>query len=167
MLHVVGDDVFAGLGQGAVAAGFGGHVDDDGAVFHAADHVGGDDDRRFLAGNGGGGDDHIGHGRRPWPVSRPVRFLFGGQFAGIAADTVGGDAGVDELGAERFDLLAGGGAHVIGFDHGAQALAGGDRLQAGDAGADDQHAAGRMVPAAVVSIGKNLVQRAAAIRPHW
>ena len=27
--------------------------------------------------------------------------------------------------------------------------------------------AGRMVPAAVVSIGKNLRHRAAAIRPHW
>ena len=58
-VHVVGDDVFAGLGEGAVAAGFGGHVDNDGAVFHTGDHVGGDDDGGFLAGDGGCRDNDI------------------------------------------------------------------------------------------------------------
>jgi hypothetical protein len=65
--------------------------------------------------------------------------LFGREFARVAARAVGRYAGLDELGAQRFDLLAGGAAHVIGFDHGAQAARRGDRLQAGDANADDQH----------------------------
>jgi hypothetical protein len=67
-------------------------------------------------------------------------FLFGGQVAGVTAGAVGRNAGIDELGAERFDLLTGGGTHVVGFDHGAQTLAGGNGLQAGDTGANDQHA---------------------------
>ena len=65
----------------------------------------------------------------------------------VAADALGdlalfvGDEGhVDELGAQRFDLFLDRRAHVGRFDHGAQALGGGDRLQAGHADAHDQHA---------------------------
>ena len=65
-------------------------------------------------------------------------FLFG-EFARVAAAALGRDAGLDELGAEGLDLLAGGAAHVVCFDHRAQPLGGGDCLQAGDADADDQH----------------------------
>jgi hypothetical protein len=108
-VHVVGDDVFARLGQFAVAAGFGGHVDDDGAVLHAADHVAGNDDRRLLAGNGGGGDHHVGGGDGLGQLFGLGCFLLGGEFARVAAGAIGRHAGVDELGAERFDLLAGGG----------------------------------------------------------
>ena len=36
--------------------------------------------------------------------------LLGGQFARVAAAAIGRNAGVDKLGAERFDLFAGGGA---------------------------------------------------------
>ena len=54
----------------------------------------------------------------------------------------------DEFGAERFDLLLGGGAHVGRGDDGAEPPRGGDRLQAGDADAHDEgpgggHRAGR------------------------
>ena len=139
-VHVVGDDVLARLGQLTVAARLGGHVDDDGAILHAPDHLPGNDDRRLLAGDGGGGDHHVG-GRDRLGQLLGLRGLFlGRQLAGVAAGTVGGNAGIDELGTERLDLLTGCGTDVVGFDHGAQATTGGDRLQAGNAGADDQHA---------------------------
>ena len=139
-VNVVGDDVFARLSHHAVSAGFGGHVDDDGTVLHAPDHVGGDDDRRFLAGDRGRGDDHVGLGHSLGQLLCLLCLLFCCQFACVATGTIGGDAGVDKLGAERFDLLTRSGTHVVGFDHGAKPLAGGYRLQAGNAGADHQHA---------------------------
>ena len=45
---LVGADL-AGLGHGAVAALFGGEIDDDGAGLHALDHAGGDElERKFT-----------------------------------------------------------------------------------------------------------------------
>ena len=44
----------------------------------------------------------------------------------------------------------------------AEAARGGDGLEPGDAGAEDEHLAGAMVPAAVVSIGRNCGERAGA-----
>ena len=49
---------------------------------------------------------------------------------------------VDELRAQRLDLLLDRGPHVGRLDDRAEPLGGGDRLQAGDAGAEDQHARG-------------------------
>jgi len=132
-IHVVEHHVLAGLGEGAVAAGFGRHVHDDGAVLHALDHVLGDDEGRLLAGDGGGGDDHVGLGDGLGQALGLAGFFLGGEFPGVAAGAVGGNAGVHELGAQGFDLFPGCGTHVIGLDHGPQALAGGDGLQAGDA----------------------------------
>ena len=66
---------------------------------------------------------------------------------GVAADAFGGFLllgglvrHVDELGAERLDLLLDARPHVARLDHGAQPLGGGDRLQAGDADAEDDDA---------------------------
>ena len=65
--------------------------------------------------------------------------LLGGELARVAAGALGGDAGLDELRAQRAHLLARRAAHVVGLDHGAEPLRGRDRLQAGDARADHQH----------------------------
>ena len=53
------DHGLAGMRQLAVAAAFGGDIDDHRAGLHRARHFGGDQDRRFLAGHGGGGDHHV------------------------------------------------------------------------------------------------------------
>ena len=68
-----------------------------------------------------------------------LRLLLGRELAGVAACALGADAGLDELRAQRLDLFAGGRAHVVGLDDGAQALRRGDGLQPGDARADHQH----------------------------
>ena len=72
--------------------------------------------------------------------------LFGafvvGERTRIAAFACGADAEVEELAAERLDLLACFRTHVEAFDLCAQALGGRDRLQAGDARAHDQHLRG-------------------------
>ncbi len=75
--------------------------------FMRADHVAGDDHRRLLAGDGRGGDHHVGSRRRPWPSFSAWALLLVGELAGVAAGAVGRDAGIDELGAERLDLLPG------------------------------------------------------------
>jgi hypothetical protein len=49
------------------------------------------------------------------------------------------------------------------LDHRAQPLGGGDRLQAGDADAQDHDAAALTVPAAVISIGKKRWYASAAM----
>ncbi len=80
------------------------------------------------------------------------RLVFRRHFLGIAA----GGLGVleflvldgKEFRAEALDLLLGGRTHVGGGDDGAEPAGGGDRLQAGDAGAHDEylgrrHRAGR------------------------
>ncbi|MNN35499.1 hypothetical protein D3C81_1493510 [compost metagenome] len=46
---------------------------------------------------------------------------------------------VEELGAQRLDLLLDCGAYIRGFDHGAHAFGGGNGLQACNAGAQNQH----------------------------
>ena len=52
---------------------------------------------------------------------------------------VGDEVELERAAAERGDLLPGGAADVEAADDGAEALGGGDRLQAGDAGAEHQH----------------------------
>jgi len=58
----------------------------------------------------------------------------------ISRSSVGFERHVDELGAQRFDLLFHRGPHVGGLDHRTQALAGGDRLKPRHAGSQDHHA---------------------------
>ena len=67
--------------------------------------------------------------------------LLVGQLARVAALALGALAGLEleELRAERLDLLGDGGAHVVAGDLGAEAPRGGDRLQPGDARAEHEH----------------------------
>jgi hypothetical protein len=74
---------------------------------------------------------------------RPGRFPF----------LVGQEGHVDELGAQRFDLLLHRRTHVGRLDHRAQALGRGDGLQAGHATPMISMRAAFTVPAAVISMG--------------
>ena len=139
ILHALMLDDLARLRELAVAAGFGGDVDDDGAGLHALDRGARDDARRAASRHRRGGDDGIGDGDARVEHFLLLALLVLRELARIAAGALGRDAGVDELGAERLHLLARGAAHVVGLDHGAEALGGGDGLQSGHAHADDQH----------------------------
>ena len=66
-------------------------------------------------------------------------FLILGQFARVTAFALGADTGIDEAGAQRFDLLARCGAHVVTFDDRPQPACGRQCLETGDTGADDQY----------------------------
>ena len=129
----------ARAGELAVAAGLGGEVDDHAAGLHPGDHRRADDLRRGAPRHGSGADDHV----DVLQVLGQAALLLGaflvGQRAGVAALAGRGHPEVEELAAQRLDLLAGLRAHVEALDLRAQALGGGDRLQAGHAGADDQH----------------------------
>ena len=127
------------MGQFAVAAGFRRQIDDDRPTLHVFHHRRGDDLRRGPTRNGGGGDDRVGGGDVFGRHIGLLLLFFRRQFTGVTA--LGGrvDAGVDHLGAQRFDFLTGRWADVVGFHHGAQPLGGGDGLQTGHAGADNDH----------------------------
>ncbi len=67
-----------------------------------------------------------------------------GDLRGVAALVLGGlDLEADEARAEALDLLLDRGADVVRLDDRAEAARGRDRLEPGDAGAQDQHAGRR------------------------
>ena len=135
------DDRLAGLRQLAVAAGLGGEVDDHRARLHAAHRVGGDQERRRAARDRGGGDDDVLFVRVLGERVAHLRVLLVGERARVAALAlrVGDEVEFQRPAAERGDLLPGGAADVEAGDDRAEALRRGDRLQPGDAGAQDQH----------------------------
>jgi hypothetical protein len=130
----------AGLGQLAVAALLGGHVDDDAARLHALHHLGGDQPGRRLAGDQGGGDDDV-----HFPGLLGVHLALGllealAHHLGVAAA-----AGafllvvdLDELAAQRDHLVGHFGTGVVGAHDGAQAGGGADGRETRDAGAGDE-----------------------------
>ena len=136
-------DGLARLGQLAVAAGLGGQVDDHGAGAHRLDHVGGDQDRRGPAGDERGGDDDVGVGdvlgqrapargggsprRAPWRSRRAVSASSSGS-------------SISRNFAPRLSTcsLTTGRTSNARHDR-AEPAGGGDGLQAGHAGAQDQH----------------------------
>ena len=103
-------------------------------------HLGGDQLRRRLAGDQRGGDDDV-----------DFLGLLGEHLALGLLEALAHHLGVaaaagafflvvdlDELAAQRLDLVGHFGARVVGAHDGAQAGGGADRGQAGDAGADDE-----------------------------
>ena len=139
----------AGFGQRAVAAVRRSQVDDHRARLHRLDHLFGDEHRRRAARDQRGGDDDVGGGDALGdldllPVEPALRHR-----SRVAADAFGslllfgGLVGhVDELRAQRFDLLLHTRPHVARFDDRAEPLRGRDRLQAGNADAEDHDARG-------------------------
>ena len=116
----------------------------------------GDQGRRRATGDQRRGDDHVLAARVLGERLADLLVLLVGERARVAALVlgVGDEVELERAAAERLDLLPGGAADVEAADDGAEALRRGDRLQAGDAGAEHHHLAGETVPAAVVIIGK-------------
>ena len=114
---------------------------------HRLDHVGADEARRRAAGNQRGGDDDVLFGDMRGDEVGLLRLVGVRHFLCVAArgfsllELLVLDG--DEFRPERLDLLLGRRAHVGRGDHRAQAPAGGDRLQAGDADAHDEQLGGR------------------------
>ena len=93
-------------------------------------------------GNRGRRDDDVGFGGVVGKhllllAQRLRRDLLGVAAGGLRI--AGVDRNIDELGAEALDLLLDHGPRVVGLDDRAEATRGGDRLQPGHTGADDQH----------------------------
>ena len=65
--------------------------------------------------------------------------LLGRELARVAAGRRGVEVERQELRPQRLDLLLGDRPHVVGLDHRAQPPRGGDGLQPGDAGPEDEH----------------------------
>ena len=136
----------AGLGELAVATLIRRHVDHDRALGHALDHRCGQQHGGLAPRHRRRGDDDVGAPDLLGQRGALAVELLGGQLAGVAADALGRHAGVEEGGAQALGLFLGGGPDVVGLDHGAEPARRGDRLQAGDADAHDEHLGRRHRP---------------------
>ncbi len=136
-----------GGGEGAIAALLGCEIDDDRTGFHRLHHFLGDQHRRLTAGDQGGGDDDIllldmfGNQRRLLGLIF-LRHLFRIPARGLGLREFVIHHG-DEGAAQRFHLFLGGGTNVCCRHNGAQALGGGDGLQARNAHAHNEDTGGR------------------------
>jgi hypothetical protein len=138
--HAVLHYRLARLGQLAVAAPLGRHVDDHAARLHAPHHLGGNQPGCRLAGNQRGSDDDV-----HFPGLLGVHLALGllealAHHLGIAAaaGTFLLVIDLDELAAQGHDLVGHFGTGVVGAHDGAQAGRRADRGQAGDSGAGDE-----------------------------
>ena len=140
---VGGGDDLAGLRAFDIAAALDREVDDHRARLHRGDHRRRHQLRRRPAGDQRGGDDDVLLGDVLGRQRRLLGLVFLRHFLGVAAGRLGRlellVLDCEELGAERGDLLLGGRTHVGGGDDGAKPPRRGDRLQAGDADAHDEH----------------------------
>ena len=118
-------------------------IDDHAARPHRRDLRVGDQARRRPAGDQRGGDDDVLLGDMAGDQLGLRLLIFLRHLGGVAAGALALDArdilDEDRLGAERLDLLLGRRAHVGRADLRAEPPGGGDRLQAGDADAHDEH----------------------------
>ena len=134
-------DDLALLGQLAVAASFGGEVDDDRPGRHALDGRSRDQPWSRTSRHGRSRDDHVRFGGALGQTFLLPPKDVVGRFLGIpaCAGKVGAGIDLDVLAAETLDLLFHDRSCVIGFDHRAESASGADRHQSGNAGSDDQH----------------------------
>ena len=141
-LDAVAHDHFARDRALDIAALLDGQVDDHAARLHRRDLRITDQARRRPAGDQRGGDDDVLLGNVRRDQLGLGRLIFVGHFRGIATGAFALDAGhllhEDRLGAERFDLLLGRGAHVGRTHLRTQPPRGGDRLKTGHAHAHDE-----------------------------
>ncbi|GBD46430.1 hypothetical protein HRbin41_01257 [bacterium HR41] len=138
-------DGLARLCELAVAAGLGGEVDDDRPGRHAPDRVLDDQKRRSAAGNGCGRDHRVHPGYRVGEqLALPLLLLFGerSRVAALRFGVLDPQVDLEEARSQRLDLLADSCANVVAENDRAEAAGGGDRLQAGDTGAEHEHLGG-------------------------
>ncbi len=137
--HAVVLDDLTRDGHLAVAAGLGGEIDDDRARAHALDRARGYELRGRTTRNRGGRDHDVEVGNPLLERRLLLRLLLGRELARVAAGRLlRANAEVEERRAEALHLLGDGRAHVERRDDRAEPPRGRDRLQAGDAGADDE-----------------------------
>ena len=135
----------AGFRESTVSALLGGQVDDDRAGAHGLNHVLGYQDWRPFPGNESGRDDHIraGHAFFHQLLLLLIELLgLGFGIAGLFLGILGFQGQFDKFAAQAFDLLLDHWPSVVRLDDGAETASGTDRLQTGDARADDEHASG-------------------------
>ena len=123
-----------------VAAGLGGEIDDHRAGLHLLHRLGCDQPRGGPPGDLGGRDDHVLSLGRLAELLAKLFVLLVGERARVAALALGvlDRLDLEEAAAEGLDLLLDDRADVEAGDDPAEALGGRDRLQARDAGAEDQ-----------------------------
>ena len=114
-------------------------------------------------GHGRGADDDVDGLQVFAEAALLLGALLLGELARVAALARGADAEVEELAAERFDLLARLRAHVEAFDLRAQPRAVAIACRPATPAPTTSTFDGRIVPAAVVSIGKKRGASCAAI----
>ena len=109
--------------------------------FISFDRLLGDQDRRPAAGHERGRDHDVDLADRLGHQLLLARLLLGRQLLRVAARAleVAAEVELEEVRAERLDLLLDRGAHVEALDHRAQPARGRDRLQPGHAGAEHEH----------------------------
>ena len=143
---VGGGDDLAGLGALDIAAALDGEVDDHRARLHRGDHRRRNQLRRRPAGNQRRGDHYVLLGDVLGRQRRLLDLVLFRHFLGVAARRLGGLELLvldrQEFSAERLHLLLHRRAHVGGRDDAAKPARRGDRLQAGDADADDEYPGG-------------------------
>ena len=130
--HAVVHELLAGLGQLAVPARVGGHVDHHRSLGHALDHGRGHEDGGPAPGTAAvvmttSAGRHLVADQLALAGQELL-----GLLAGVAAGPLLGlEPELDEVGAEPLDLLLGRGPHVVGLHLGTEPSGGGDGLQAG------------------------------------
>ena len=99
-----------------------------------------DDFRRGSTGHGRGSHDDVNVSQVLGQSPLLLGALLAGQFPRVTALALRRNAEVEELATERLDLLTGFRTHVESLDLRTKPARGRDRLQPGNARADDQHA---------------------------
>ena len=148
-MHAVLDHDAIQFRQRAVAALFDRHVDDHRSGAHGLYHVFGHQHRGRASRDERSGDDDVRLLDALGDQRRLAFLVVVAHVARITALSLGefflrvGERNIDELGAERLDLLLGVWPHIGCFDHRPEPLGGGDRLQPRDAHPHD-HDPGRL-----------------------
>ena len=101
--------------------------------------------------------------REQFALAGVKSFVLRGAVAAGILRILGFDGQFDEASAKALHLLFGGGTHVVGGSDRAQPARGGDGLQAGDAGADDENTGGSDGAGSGGHHGKNSMEVSAAI----
>jgi hypothetical protein len=135
------DDGLPGLRQLDIPTGLGGEVDDHGPRPHRARCGSRHEHGRRLSGDERGRDDGVRLGHVAGDQLLLALVLVLGQRHCVAADPLRAlDVELEERRAEALDLLLDDRPHIEGRHDGSQAAGGRDRLEAGDAGSEDEDA---------------------------
>ena len=135
------DDDLVRLRQRAVAATLRGKIDDDRTGRHAVDHLLRDENRRLFSWYQRGGDDHVAPGDDPqhhFPLAPVERLVLRLRIAPLVLGIASVERHLHETRAQALHLLLDGRPYVVRFHFRAQPTGSGDRLQAGNAGANDE-----------------------------